>query len=161
MPVFSAICSRLFVGADRIASYTARVPSLRFSIVVSIVVSWVVSIVVSLLVCGDSFRMESCFSLFFGGFWPCVQFGAIGAILARFDFSSYRDCLPFPTRTNTPFRASSPIPKKGAVCSFYGTVGRLKTGSAGRLALSGGRGADGDGTPRGQLPRNLGHAVPL
>ena len=133
---------------------------MRSLVVVSVLLSTVLSTVLT-----ERCGWESVFSLdlfvFSPAFRPCPDFGAIGAILARFDFSSYRDCRPLPTRTNTPLCASSPIPKKGALCSFYGTVGRLKTGSAGRLALPGGRGADGDGTPRGQLPRNLGHAVPL
>ena len=120
MPRFDAIAVRVIFGSHRIARTTSdsifdksrrESPTMVCGVVswvVCRVVSIVVSRVVSLLVCGDSFRMESCFSLFFGGFWPCARFGAIGAILARFDFSSYRDCLPLPTRTKTPFRASSP-----------------------------------------------------
>ena len=101
------------------------------------------------------------FSLVFLGF--CLLFDVwrgwrdSGAI--RFQLVS--GLSPLAHKNEHAFMRQPPIPKKGALCSFYGTVGRLKTGSAGRLALPGGRGADGDGTPRGQLPRNLGHAVPL
>ena len=120
MPRFDAIAVRVISGLLRIArtisdSIFDKPPGESrmvvcgvVSRVVSIVVSWAVSRVVSWVVCGDNSRLGSCFPLFFGGFGPCARFGAIGAILARFDFSSYRDCLPFPTRTNTPFRASSP-----------------------------------------------------
>ena len=90
------------------------------------------------------------FSLVFLGF--CVLFGVwrdwrdSGAI--RFEFVSR---LPSLAHENEhAFMRQPPIPKKGALCSFYGTVGRLKTGSAGRLAL-----------PFLQLPRNISHAVPL
>ena len=46
--------------------------------------------VVFKVVCGDIFRLAPSSPLFFGGFEPCSDVGAIGAILARFDFSAYR-----------------------------------------------------------------------
>ena len=94
------------------------------------------------------------FSLVFLGF--CLLFDVwrdwrdSGAI--RFQLVS--GLSPLAHKNEHAFMRQPPIPKKGALCSFYGTVGRLKTGSAGRLALLGGRGADGDGTP--SLPRGAG-----
>ena len=112
MPRFDAIAVRVISELLRIAitiSDSIFDKSPRESPTMACgVVCRVVCRVVSLLVCGDSPLSTVDFPSFFGGFWPFPRFGAIGAILARFDFSSYRDCRPLPTRTNTPLCASSP-----------------------------------------------------
>ena len=100
MPRFDAIAVRVIFGLLRIArtisdSIFDKPPGESRMVVCGVVsrvvcrvVSIVVSRVVSLLVCGDKLRSSFDLPLFFRGFWPCAEFGAIGVILARFDFSS-------------------------------------------------------------------------